>query len=300
MFSGIKKAISKIKEKIATTTLDEKDLDKALWEFEINLVENNVSEEIAQRIVRDIKSALLNKKVPRFTKIEEIIDDVFKNLIEETFRQLPKYDLIKMIKDKQEKPFVIVFIGINGNGKTTSIAKLCYKLKNEYNLKCLLACSDTFRAGAIEQLEKHAKNLNVEYIKHKYGASPTAVAYSAVEYAYNKKIDVVLIDTAGRMQTDKNLVDEMKKLIKVIEPDFVILVVDSLSGNDAYYQAEIFGKEIPIHGYIVTKVDADEKGGVPLSLIYATKKPILYLGIGTNYEDLIEMDKEWLLKNILK
>ncbi|MDT7865153.1 MAG: signal recognition particle receptor subunit alpha, partial [Thermoproteota archaeon] len=188
MFSGIKKAISKIKEKIATTTLDEKDLDKALWEFEINLVENNVSEEIAQRIVRDIKSALLNKKVPRFTKIEEIIDDVFKNLIEETFRQLPKYDLIKMIKDKQEKPFVIVFIGINGNGKTTSIAKLCYKLKNEYNLKCLLACSDTFRAGAIEQLEKHAKNLNVEYIKHKYGASPTAVAYSAVEYAYNKKI----------------------------------------------------------------------------------------------------------------
>lgn len=300
MFGGLKRAISKVKEKLATTTLNKKDLDDALWEFEINLIENNVSEEVVRKLIDKIKNELINKKIPRFTKIDEIIDDTFKNLIEEVFQQLPKYDLVKMIKEKQEKPFVIVFLGINGNGKTTSIAKLCYKLKNQYNLKCLLACADTFRAGAIEQLEMHARKLNVEYIKHKYGSSPTAVAYSAVEYAYNKKIDVVLIDTAGRMQTDKNLVDEMKKLIKVIEPDFVILVVDSLTGNDAYYQAEMFEKEIPINGYIVTKVDADEKGGVPLSLIYATKKPILYLGTGSNYEDLIEMDKEWLLKNILK
>jgi len=113
-------------------------------------------------------------------------------------------------------------------------------------------------------------------------------------------VDVVLIDTAGRMDTDINLINEMKKLVRVIKPNAILLVVDSLSGNDAYYQAEIFNKELNITGYILTKVDADERGGTILSLIYSTKKPILFVGTGTSYEDIIPINKEWIISKLLE
>ncbi|MFP3191093.1 MAG: signal recognition particle-docking protein FtsY [Thermoproteota archaeon] len=298
MFSGLKKVFNSLKEKILTTELSKEDLKEELWRFELKLVENNVAAEIAHTIVDEIASKLETKKFSRFEGTDKIINSIYRESLENLLEEVPEYDLINEIK--KNKPYIILFVGINGTGKTTSIAKICNFLKNKYGFKCLLACADTFRAGAIEQLESHAKVLNVMMIKHKYGSSPTAVAYDAVMYAKKYDVDVVLIDTAGRMDTDINLINEMKKLVRVIKPNAILLVVDSLSGNDAYYQAEIFNKELNITGYILTKVDADERGGTILSLIYSTKKPILFVGTGTSYEDIIPINKEWIISKLLE
>lgn len=299
MFEGLRKTFSTLKEKIATKEISEKELGEALWDFELKLIENNVSEEIARRISDDLRKELLGKRIRRTERIEDFIDEIFKQKLEELLKEIEGYDLIERIRSKSEKPFVIAFLGVNGVGKTTAIAKLCYLLKNKYGFSCLIACADTFRAGAIEQMEYHAKRIGVEVIKHKYGASPTAVAFDAVKYASKKRIDVVLIDTAGRMQTDADLVEEMKKLVRVVEPDATFLVIDSLTGNDSYKQAEMFSKEIEITGFVVTKVDADEKGGVILSITYETKKPIVFISHGMNYEDIGIANKEWIIDKIL-
>lgn len=298
MFEGIKKAFSGLKETILTKDLKAEELEEVLWEFELKLIENNVTQEVAKRIAEELKNQLVNKRVKRTEKIENIIENTFKEKLSGLLENIGEYNLIEEIKKKREKPFVIVFLGVNGSGKTTAVAKLCYMLKNK-GFNCLLACADTFRAGAIEQLELHAKNLNVEVIKHRYGASPTAVAYDAVQVAHKRNIDVVLIDTAGRMQTDADLIEEMKKLVRVVRPDATFLVVDSLTGNDAFKQAEIFAKEVGYDGFVLTKVDADEKGGVGLSITYETKKPIVFISHGMNYDDLMPANKEWVINRIL-
>ncbi len=298
MFEGIKKAFSNLRETILTRDLKAEELEEELWNFELKLIENNVTEKVAKGIAEELKNQLLNKKVKRTEKTENIIGKAFKENLAKLLENIKEYDLIEEIKKKGKKPFVIALLGVNGSGKTTATAKLCYLLKNK-GFNCLLACADTFRAGAIEQLEIHAKNLDVEVIKHKYGASPTAVAYDAVQVAHKKNVDIVLIDTAGRMQTDTDLIEEMKKLVRVVKPDATLLVIDSLTGNDAFKQAEIFAKEIGYDGFILTKVDADEKGGVVLSVTYETKKPIVFISHGMNYDDLTATNKEWIIDKIL-
>ncbi|MDI6846783.1 MAG: signal recognition particle-docking protein FtsY, partial [Candidatus Bathyarchaeia archaeon] len=197
------------------------------------------------------------------------------------------------------EPFVIVFVGINGTGKTTTIAKVArFLTKKGYSV--VLACSDTYRAGSIEQLEEHAKRLGIRMIKHKYGADPAAVAYDTINHAKTRGINVVLIDTAGRMQTNRNLMNELAKIKRVVNPDLTILTVDSLTGNDAVMQAEEFHKSVGIDATILTKVDADVKGGSALSVTYVTKKPILFIGTGQKYENLEEFDPEKFVQMILK
>jgi len=298
MFEGLKKAFSNLKEAISTKEISEKDLEATLWDFELKLIESNVTADVARKISEEFRKELLGKKIGRFDKIEDVIEDLFKNKLQELLENIGSYDLFRKIEEKKEKPFVIVFLGINGTGKTTAIAKLAYLLKKK-NYSLIIACGDTFRAGAIEQLELHSKKLGIEIVKHKYGASPTAVAYDAVQLATKKSIDVVLIDTAGRMQTDRDLLEEMKKLVRVIQPDAVFLVVDSLTGNDSYRQAEIFAKEVGYDGFILTKVDADDKGGVALSITYETKKPIVFISNGTEYEDFMIAKREWIVNKIL-
>jgi fused signal recognition particle receptor len=163
----------------------------------------------------------------------------------------------------------------------------------------VFAASDTFRAGAIEQLEEHAKRLGVKMIKHDKGADPAAVAFDAIEHARAHGKDAVLIDTAGRMETNVNLLDELKKVVRVTNPDMVIFVGDALTGNAALDQAETFSGAVPIGGTILTKADADAKGGSAISIAYVTKKPIMFLGTGQEYEDLIEFDPEWFTNEIL-
>ena len=192
-----------------------------------------------------------------------------------------------------------MFVGVNGTGKTTAIARIVHRLKG-MNKSSVIAASDTFRAGAIEQLEKHAARLGVKLIKHKAGSDPAAIAYDAVEHAKARKKDVVLIDTAGRMQTNINLMDEMKKIKRVAKPDMIIFVGDSLAGNDAIDQAIKFNEAVEIDAAILTKIDADAKGGAALSIAHAVGKPILFVGIGQDYEDLVPFDPEWMVERLFE
>jgi len=209
-------------------------------------------------------------------------------------------DLVKLAEEKkrQGEPLVILFLGPNGHGKTTTIAKIA-KMFLDRGFSVVLAAADTYRAGAIEQLEIHARKLGVRVVKHGYGADPAAVAYDAVQHARSKGINVVLIDTAGRMQTDRDLMEEMKKIARVVQPDLKIFVGDALTGNDALDQALKFHEAVGIDGSVLTKADADTKGGAALSIVYATGKPLLFLGTGQDYGDLREFDPEWLLERIL-
>ncbi len=284
-----------IKEKIVTTKINEEQFEKLFWDLELALMENNVAIEVIEKIKNDLKEQLVEKPIKR-TKVEETIQDTLKSSIEDLFN-IKNIDLIEEIKNKREKPYVIAFFGINGSGKTTSIAKLANMLKDK-KISCVLAASDTFRAASIEQLQQHADKIGIKIIKHDYGADPAAVAFDAIKHAKAKDIDVVLIDTAGRMHSNVNLIDEMKKIIRVAKPDLKIFVGESITGNDCIEQAKTFDEAVGIDGIILAKADIDEKGGAAVSVSYVTKKPILYLGTGQKYSDLQEFDSKFIVKGL--
>ena len=190
-----------------------------------------------------------------------------------------------------------MFFGINGSGKTTTIAKMT-KMLLDKKLKVVIAASDTFRAAAIHQLQEHADKLGVKLIKHDYGADPAAVAFDAIKYAEAHGIDVVLIDTAGRLHSNVNLIDEMKKVARVAKPDMKIFVGESITGNDCVEQARSFNEAIGIDGIILAKADVDEKGGAAVSVSYITKKPILFLGTGQGYDDLTPFRSELIVESL--
>jgi fused signal recognition particle receptor len=301
MFEKLKSGLSGLVNKITTTELKAENLRPVLSEFRINLIENDVAVPVAERICDEMEKRLDGVQVKRLEDRRKIVKENLREVLLETMLTNDKVDLMKTVEKKREKdePLVIVFVGINGTGKTTTIAKVArFLTKKGYSV--VLACSDTYRAGSIEQLEEHAKRLGVRMIKHKYGGDPAAVAYDAVNHAKAHGINVVLIDTAGRIQTNRNLMNELAKVKRVVNPDMTILTVDSLTGNDAVMQAEEFHKSVNIDATILTKVDADVKGGSALSVTYVTKKPILFIGTGQEYKDLEEFDPETFVQMILK
>ncbi|MFU8652898.1 signal recognition particle-docking protein FtsY [Methanotorris formicicus] len=292
----ITKTIKKVLKKEVVITED--DIEDVLEELELELLEADVAYVVVEKIIESLKDQLIGMKISPNDDPGEVTINALKNAIREILSQ-EVIDVEEIIKEKKKKgePAVFVFVGINGTGKTTSIAKLAYKLKNK-GYSVVLAAGDTFRAGAIEQLEQHAKNVGVRVIKHQKGADSAAVIYDAIQHAKARGIDVVLADTAGRQATNINLMDEMKKVVRVTKPDLVIFVGDALAGNDAIYQAEEFNNAVNIDGVILTKVDADAKGGSALSIAYAIGKPILYLGVGQRYGDLIEFDVDWMINKL--
>lgn len=297
MFGFIKKRLSNIVDMVqGEVVLDENRLDKLMSDFEITLLESDVAFDVCSSLTENLKEKLQGQRVRR-AELMNILKDSLKAGILEIFPQGQK-SLIENIREKSQKPYIIVFVGINGTGKTTTIAKIAHLLKKS-NIEPVLAASDTFRAGAIEQLEEHAKRLGVKMIKHDHGADPAAVAFDAIEHARANDRDVVLIDTAGRMETNINLLDELKKVVRVTNPDMIIFVGDILTGNAALDQAEAFSNAVPIDGTVLTKADADSKGGSAISVAYATKKPILFLGTGQEYDDLVEFDPQWFVNEIL-
>ncbi|TKJ17953.1 signal recognition particle-docking protein FtsY [Candidatus Woesearchaeota archaeon B3_Woes] len=280
-------------KKITTKKIDQEQFEKLFWELELALMENNVAIEIIDKIKQDLKQNLVDKPLTR-TKIDETIKNTLKNSIKEIL-EVDKINLLEKIKEK--KPYVICFVGINGSGKTTTIARIAHLLQKN-NISSVMAASDTFRAAAIDQIQHHADKLNVKLIKQDYGSDPAAVAFDAIKHAESKNIDVVLIDTAGRMHSNANLLDEMKKIIRVAKPDMKIFVGESITGNDCTEQAKKFNQAIEIDGIILTKADVDEKGGAALSVSYITKKPILYIGTGQGYNDLKEFSSDTILDNL--
>jgi len=297
MLEKFKKTIGKITEILSTTELSERTVEKYRDEIIFTLLQCDVALPVAEKLVDEIKEKAKGVRVERFHDKRDAVKDILRRVLLEHFRSAGNLDLFKLADEKNNRgePLVILFVGPNGHGKTTTIAKLAFLFKQR-GYTVIIAASDTFRAGAIEQVVEHAKRVGVRVIKQKYGADPAAVAYDAVNHALSKGINVVLIDTAGRLQTDVDLMEEMKKIYRVASPDLVILVVDALTGNDAYDQAVKFNEATPLSGAIVTKFDADVKGGAIVSIVYATGKPILFIGTGQKYSDLKEFDPEEFVK----
>ncbi|WP_405314919.1 signal recognition particle-docking protein FtsY [Methanobrevibacter sp.] len=279
-------------------TIQEKHVEDILFELEMELLQGDVAMEVATDVVESVKDNLVGKKIKRSNDITEYTYFALKDAVYDIIN-IPGKSMTEMLEEKkaQGEPLVVMFVGINGTGKTTTIGKLAnYYLKKGYTP--VIAASDTFRAGAIEQVTHHADNVGVKIIKHQKGSDPAAVAFDAVEHARAQGKDLVLIDTAGRMQTNTNLMDEMKKIKRVSNPDLVIFVGDAITGNDATEQARKFNEAIGIDGVILTKADADSKGGASLSIGYVIKKPIMFLGVGQGYDDIMEYDSEWMLNQL--
>jgi len=301
VFEKLRKGLSGAVNKIVTTELKAEQLHPILEDFKLNLIENDVAVPVADHICNEMEKRLEGIQVKRLEDRKEIVKRNLHEILLGILTANEKISLLENVERKRKinEPYSILFVGINGTGKTTSIAKVA-KLLMKKGYSVVLACSDTYRAGSIEQLEEHAKRLGVRMIKHKYGADPAAVAYDAISHAKARGINAVLIDTAGRIQTDRNLMNELAKIKRVIEPDVTILTVDALTGNDAVMQAEEFHKSVDIDGTILTKVDADVKGGAALSVTYVTRKPIVFIGTGQTYEDLQDFNPEQFTQMILK
>ncbi|MBS3778006.1 MAG: signal recognition particle-docking protein FtsY [Candidatus Thermoplasmatota archaeon] len=284
------------KDTTAGKRISEEKLDDLLWELEIGLLESDVAYNVIESIKKDIKDELRQVPIKRGS-INETIERVLRHAISHVLES-NKFNFDEFIEQK-EKPVVIMFVGVNGSGKTLSIAKMATLLKkNGYS--SVMAAGDTFRAGAIEQLKIHADNIGVKIIKHGPGADPAAVAYDAIEHAKAKHKDVILLDTAGRMQTNVNLMDEMAKIKRVAQPDLILFVGDALAGNDAVEQAKRFNEIVGIDGVILTKVDTDAKGGSALSVAYTIGKPLLFIGVGQKYDEQIPFDAQWMINNIFE
>lgn len=283
--------IQRLKD-LTKVKLSDEGFDRLFKDIELALIENNVAMQVIDVIKENLKKDIVNKPLKR-KEVEFKIKDTLRDSLDKLL--LEPFDLVEKVKLK--KPFVIVFFGINGSGKTTTIAKIAYLLQQN-KLSSVMAASDTFRAASIEQLEKHGANLKVKVIRHRYGADPAAVAFDAIAYAKSRAIDVVLIDTAGRMHTQANLMREMEKICRVSKPDLKIFVGESIVGNDAVEQAKAFNDSIAIDAIILAKADVDEKGGAAISVSHVTGKPILYLGIGQRYGDLEKFNKYKIIKSL--
>ncbi|MBD3253289.1 signal recognition particle-docking protein FtsY [Candidatus Pacearchaeota archaeon] len=287
-----KSFFSKMKSKFSYKITPE-EFNSIFEDLEMLLLENNVALEVVEDIKKNLSEKLIGKEILK-ENLEDEIKDELKNILNNILIEPDNpLDIIKISK----KPFTILFFGINGTGKTTTIAKIAHFLKRS-GFSVILAAADTFRAASIEQLSEHAKKLQIPVVKHDYGSDPAAVGFDAIKYAEKHKIDVVLIDTAGRMHTKTNLISEMEKISRVTKPDLKIFVAESIAGNDATEQAKIFHEAIEIDGSILSKVDVDEKGGTIISVSHATKKPIFYLGIGQNYPDLELFNKNNFIKKL--
>lgn len=281
-------------KKIAIKKLDDQNLEKVLDDFKIELVRNDVAYQAAEEICDLVKKKeLVGKELGRHKSVKKLTRNALKEALTQILTPQIPIDFLKLIEDinNNGSPAILVFLGINGTGKTTTIAKISYFLKKR-GKSVVLAAADTFRAGSIEQLDKHAKKLKVKIIKREYGADSASVAFDAVNHAQSQDINVVLIDTAGRMETNRNLMDEVQKICRVSEPDLKIFVASLLVGNDAYLQAETFNKEVGIDASILNMADADIKGGATISVAFTTKKPIIFLGNGQKYGDLMEFTPE--------
>jgi fused signal recognition particle receptor len=300
MFDKLRKAFSSATKSIGQRDLSEKDLDNCLFDLQLGLLESDVAQEVIDDFSAKLKKELLGLKLEKDQNAEELIRSKFQTVITEMFAKTGKVDLINKIKVKRELkygPFVVLFLGINGTGKTTTVAKIANMLRKN-DISVVLAAADTHRAGAIEQLTQHAQKLALKVIAQRYGADPSAVGRDAVDYGRKHHIDAVLIDTAGRMQTAKNLMDEIGKIVKVVKPDLKIFIGDSLAGNDTINQAREFFEYTNFDGAILTKTDSDAKGGSAISIVYTTSKPIVYLGVGQGYDDIMPFDMGKFLQSI--
>lgn len=299
MFEKLRKAVDGFVQKVTHKSISEKNLDDAYSDLQMALLENDVAYEATEQINDRLKETLEGEQIGLLQSKKSTIREALYNAILEALTPEEPVDIFALLEKRKKagEPLTLMFLGVNGTGKTTTIAKLTYLFQKK-GYSVVLACGDTFRAGSAEQLQTHGDRLKVRVISRPYGSDSASVGFDAINHARARGINVVLIDTAGRMQTDKNLMAELKKIHRVAEPDLVIFVGDALAGNDAIEQAKTFNEKIGIDAAILTKVDADTKGGAALSVAIATGKPIIFVGVGQEYSDLEVFDSEWFAQKI--
>jgi fused signal recognition particle receptor len=301
MFERLKQAFSSVTSAVKEKQLTEEQLGDVVFNFQLSLIESDVAQTVAEALTHEVEKSLTGTKVDRSADPSEVVGERLATTLEDAFMKAGKVDFLENIREKKKtgEPYVVLFLGINGTGKTTTVAKVAKFLKKN-GVSVVCAAGDTHRPGAIEQLTEHADRLEVKVVSQRYGADPAAVGRDGLLYAKAHHTDCLLIDTAGRMQTNQNLMEEMAKIVRVVKPDFRIFVADALTGNDAVSQAELFNQHVGFDGAILTKADADVRGGAALSIVYSTKKPVVFLGVGQGYEDLVPFDTQKFLDSLLK
>jgi fused signal recognition particle receptor len=283
-------------EGILSKGLDTAKVDDVLDELEIVLLQSDVAVPVIEKIRKDLRRELAGKRLRWGADVEAAVRISLERSIRSILAK-PPFDVVERARAHTPKPYTIMFVGVNGTGKTTTVAKLALRLRDA-GLSVVIAAGDTFRAGAIEQLLVHGERLGIRVIRQQEGSDPAAVAFDAVAHATAKGIDVVLIDTAGRQHTNENLIEEAKKIRRVVHPSLTLFVGDALSGNDVMTQAKMFDEALGIDGLVLTKLDADVKGGAALSLTFVTGKPIVYVGTGQGYGDLQPFDPEQMARRL--
>ena len=278
------------------TVIDEEDLQSHLDDLEFALLGSDVELQAAREILDGVEENLVGETRRRLESTGNLVQDALREALYDVI-SVGQFDFDGRVQEA-DKPFVIIFTGVNGVGKTTTIAKMAQYFE-ERGLSTVLANGDTFRAGANEQLEQHAENLDKRVISHEKGSDPAAVIYDAVEYADANEVDVVLGDTAGRLHTKDGLMDQLAKIDRVIEPDMTLFVDEAVAGQDAVTRAREFDDVSDIDGTVLTKADADSQGGAAISIAHVTGKPILFLGTGQEYDDLERFDPERIVDQLL-
>jgi fused signal recognition particle receptor len=300
MFEKLKSSLNGFVQEVSQKELSDKEIEPILDDFVLVLVQNDVAYDVARKICDALQTKLKTVQVKRFSDSTEPARLVLRDVLMDVLRgsgEAAFFDMLEKCRHEQRSA-VVLFVGVNGTGKTSSIAKIGHLLLGkEYSV--VIAAADTYRTGSIEQIEEHARRLGIKTIRHDYGGDAAAVAFDALNYAKAHSINVVLIDTAGRMQTNRNLLEEIKKIFRVAKPDLTILVVDALTGNDAIEQARSFSGAVNIDGIILTKLDADVKGGSAISMATIVGKPILFAAVGQNYEDLISFDPDQMVTKLI-
>lgn len=286
---------------LGSITLNDSDIERFLDTMKVSMLESDVSYDTTEKFLDGLNSKLKGRKVSSHDMEREIVGFVRESLLDVlkgTKEGVKILDFAKQRISSGDTPVKILFLGPNGTGKTTTIAKLTHSFKNN-SISVVMSASDTFRAAAIEQMAIHAQRLGVPVIKSTYGADPASVAFDAIAYGKAHGINVVMIDSAGRQETNKNLINEIQKMVKVAKPDLTIYVGESISGNAIADQIREFSKYIKIDGIILTKLDADAKGGNALSIAQVTGIPVLFFGTGEGYDALVPYSPEFVVNAVM-
>jgi len=274
-------------------------LDDLLEELEWALLEADMSSDATTEVLRALRKELIGSRLRKGADLSMVVEASLKRALH-TLLKADYWDFFETINSlvkSGDTPVVIMMVGVNGTGKTTTAAKIAYRLKEE-GKTVMAAAADTFRAGAIEQLETHCDRIGIRCISSQRGGDAAAIARDAIESAKARNADIVIVDTAGRMQNKVNLMNELNKVHRVCQPHLVLFVGDALAGNDAVDQAVQFQEILKFDGAVLSKMDTDAKGGAGLSIAFSTSRPIVLAGIGQEYGDLIQFDPDWLLNQL--
>ena len=276
-------------------------LDTLLEELEWVLLESDISSDAVSAVIDALRNTLVGARLRKGADLSKVLEASLKRALQNLL-SAGYWDFdasVQSFVDKGDLPVVVMMVGVNGTGKTTTAAKIAHRLQSR-GLSVIAAAGDTFRAGAIQQLESHCENLGIRCISSQRGGDAAAVVRDAIDSAKAKNIDVVLVDTAGRMQNKTNLMKELNKVRRIANPHLTLFVGDALAGNDAVDQARMFQEIMKFDGAVLTKMDTDAKGGAGLSIAFATGRPIVFAGIGQNYDDLLQFEPTWLLDQLFE